>query len=96
MASEAHDLKKDARLDLRVTARQKAEFEAAAQAKSKPVSSFVVEAAQAEARRVLSERTIFVVDRAKWSEFNEVLDRPAMDKPRLRALLTGPSAFDER
>ena len=95
MATEAHGLKKQARLGLRMTPRQKADFEAAAQVKSKPVSSFIVEAAEAEAQRVLSERTIFIVDPARWRLFQEALDRPAMDKPRLRALLTGPSVFDE-
>lgn len=95
MASEAHDLKKRARLDIRVTPRQKAELEAAAQVRSKPLSSFVIEAAEAEAQRVLSERTIFIVDADRWSLFSEALDRPAMDKPRLRALMSGPSIFKE-
>jgi uncharacterized protein (DUF1778 family) len=95
MASDAFDLKKQARLGLRMTSRQKAELEAAAQATSKPVSSFVVEAAQAEAQRVLSERTVFIVDPVRWSLFNEALDRPAMEKPQLRALLSEPSVFDE-
>lgn len=95
MASQALDLTKQARLALRMTPRQKAELQAAAEAKSKTLSSFVVEAAEAEAQRVLSERTIFIVDPERWALFTEVLDRPAMDKPRLRALLTGPSVFDE-
>lgn len=95
MAAEAYDLKKDARLDFRVTRREKAELEAAAQVASKPLSSFVVEAARTQAQRVLSEQTIFVVDADRWSRFNEALDSPAMDLPRLRALMTGPSVFEE-
>ncbi|MDP9344218.1 MAG: DUF1778 domain-containing protein [Actinomycetota bacterium] len=95
MTTEVRDLKKQARLGLRMTSRQKAELEAAARVKSKSVSSFIVEAAEAEAQRVLSERTIFIVDPDQWSLFNEALDRPAMNKPRLRALLTGRSVFDE-
>jgi len=81
MASEAHDLKKT--------------FRAAAETKAKPLSAFVLDAAEAEAQRVLSERTIFALDAERWARFNEALDRPAMDKPRLRALLAAPSVFDE-
>jgi len=55
----------------------------------------MTESPDAEARQVLSELTIFILDPAGWRLFNEVLDRPAMDKPRLRALLMGPSVFDE-
>jgi uncharacterized protein (DUF1778 family) len=55
----------------------------------------MTEAPDAEARQVPSEPTIFIADPAGWTLFNEALDRPAMDKPRLRALLTGPSVFDE-
>ena len=95
MAAEAHDLKKRAQLDIRVTPRQKAEFEAAAQARSKPVSSFVVEAAETETQHILSERTIFIVYADRWSMFNEALDRPAMEKSRLRDLMTKPSVFKE-
>ena len=95
MASPALDPKKEARLALRVTPRQKAELQAAAEARSKTLSSFVVEAAEAEAQRVLSERMFFMVDPERWVRFTEALDRPAIDKPRLRALLTDPSVFDE-
>ena len=56
--------------------------------------TFVVESARREARRLRSEQTLFVVDQEQWAAFDQLLDRPAMDKPRLRALLDSPSPFE--
>ncbi len=94
MATEAHDLK-EARLDIRLTSRQKAEFEAVAQEQSRSLTSFVVETVAAEVARRRSEQTSFMVDAERWNLFTQALDRPAMEKPRLRALLTEASVFED-
>lgn len=93
MAMEAVDLKKDSRMNLRLSAQQKATIDAAAHVRAKPTSTFAVDAAVTEAERVLSERTVFFIDAERWDAFNAALDRPAMEKPALRALLQGPSIF---
>lgn len=93
MGAEARDLK-EARLNLRVSAREKATLEEAARSRDESLSSFVTSAANAEAQRVLSERILFAIDDKRWELFNQALDRPVVDKPRLRALLESPSIFE--
>jgi uncharacterized protein (DUF1778 family) len=93
LMAAARDLK-EARLNLRVSAREKADLEEAARSRAESVSSFVKGAANAEAQRVLSERTLFAIDAERWELFNQALDRPVVDKPRLRALLELPSIFE--
>lgn len=94
MPVDAHERRVE-RLNLRVTEREKATIEEAARVRAQPVSSFVLDAATAEARRLLSERSTFQLDPERWRSFLGLLDRPAMDKPRLKALLESPSVFDE-
>lgn len=93
-ASNARDLK-EARLNLRISAREKAVFEEAARSLDETVSAFVKNAANAEAKRVLSERTSFALAPERMELFRRALDRPEVDKPRLRALLETPTVFEE-
>ena len=93
MAANPTDVR-DARLNLRVPSRLKAEFEEEARSRSKSLSAFVLDVLSAEVQRGRSERTTFFVDGARWGAFQAALDRPAMDKPRLRALLESPGVFD--
>ena len=43
---------------------------------------------------MLSERILFAIDAKRWELFNQALDRPVVDKPRLRALLESPSILE--
>ena len=86
--------RKTERMALRVTPEDKAEFEAAAAMTGTAASAFVVASARREARRLRSEQPIFTLDPDLWASFTELLDRPAMDKPRLRELLESPSPFE--
>jgi uncharacterized protein (DUF1778 family) len=82
-------------LNLRVTAREKSMIEEAARVASRSVSSFIVDSATSEAQRLLSGRTVFTLDPESWDRFVAALDRPATDKPRLKALLGSPGVFEE-
>ena len=93
-AANARDLK-EARLNLRVSAREKAALEEAARSREVSVSSFIKSVANAEAQRVLSERTLFAMAPERLELFYLALDRPVVDKPRLRALLETPTVFEE-
>jgi len=94
MTSAAHELKND-RLNVRVTTRQREVIEQAARAEAKPVSAFIMDAAYADAQRVLSEQRLFLLDPERWKRFTEALDRPASDKPRLRKLMRTPSVLEK-
>jgi uncharacterized protein (DUF1778 family) len=68
---------------------------AAAQA-DQPLTDFVVQAARAAAEDALADRRVFRLDEAAWSEFVEMLDRPARPIPELARLLASDSVFDDQ
>lgn len=42
----------------------------------------------------LADRQVFALPPEAWDELHEILDRPAMAKPRIAALLSEPSILD--
>lgn len=78
---------RDTRLNLRASARQDALIRLAAQATNKTVTDFVLESASSAAEQVLADRRWFMLDEPSWEAFQEILERPAVDKPRLAELL---------
>ena len=42
----------------------------------------------------LADRRLFRLDDERWRAFQDVLDRPVADKPRLARLLAGKSALE--
>lgn len=64
----------------------------AADATGKSLTSFVLDAARLEAERALVDRRLFLVDDTTWERFTDALDRPIVEKPRLRELLKAPGA----
>lgn len=85
---------RDSRLNLRTSSRQDDLIRRAASAVDKSVTDFVLESATAQAERVLTDRRWFTLDEASWAAFQELLDAPASDMPKLRALLREPTVFD--
>lgn len=59
------------------------------------MTDFVLESAVVEAERVLADRRWFLIDNERWDEFQRLLERPARDLPKLRALLTQPAPFTD-
>jgi uncharacterized protein (DUF1778 family) len=57
-------------------------------------SSFVRDAAVAEAHRVLADRTTFPLDAEAWGKFCDLLDRPARVPSGLEDLFSKPSVFE--
>src|SRR5207247_7633957 len=85
MAAAEKDLKRD-RLYLRVSSRQREVISEAAEATQKDLSAFVLEAAIVQAQRVLADRRVFKLDKARWERFIRALDRPVSkptEKPKL-------------
>ena len=66
----------------------------AAEETQRNLTEFVVDAATAEAERVLADRTRFILDEDRWSGFVDALDRPVRDNPGLAKLFAKPSVFD--
>jgi uncharacterized protein (DUF1778 family) len=84
---------RQSRINLRASARQEQLLKQAAAATDRTMTDFVLETAVVEAERVLADRRWFLIDDERWDEFQRLLDQPARDLPKLRALLAKPSPF---
>jgi uncharacterized protein (DUF1778 family) len=81
------------KLDLRLTAEHKRMLAAAAAAERRSLSEFVLESALDRAAAALADRQRFGLDAERWAAFQEALDAPPRDMPRLRRLLAEPGPF---
>lgn len=88
-------LAREARLNLRATARQNTLIRLAAQAVSKTVTDFILDSASNAAEQVLADRRWFMLDESAWAAFQDLLERPAVIKPRLAELLSEESDLFE-
>lgn len=86
---------REARLNLRVGARQNELIRLAAQATHKTVTAFVLDSASTAAEQVLADRRWFMLDDEAWAAFQDALERPAVLKPRLADLLSEESDLFE-
>jgi uncharacterized protein (DUF1778 family) len=84
---------KSRRIEIRVSERERALEEAAAQATGESLSEFVRRAAHSEAQRILEERTRFLVDDDGARRFLEALERPVGNEAGLRRLVEHPSVL---
>lgn len=59
------------------------------------MTDFVLGSAVVEGERVLADRRWFLISDEQWDEFQRLLEQPACDLPKLRALLASarPSPF---
>ena len=87
---------RQSRINLRASARQEQLLKQAAAATDRTMTDFVLETAVVEAERVLADRRWFLIDDERWDEFQRLLDQPARDLPKLRALLAKPSPFADK
>lgn len=85
---------KAGRIALRASQEQRELIGRASEATSTTVSDFVLRASIARAEEVLADRREFRLPPDRWNAFVELLDRPPVDKPRLRRLLTEPSILE--
>jgi uncharacterized protein (DUF1778 family) len=86
---------RDTRLNLRVTSAQAELIRQAAAAADQTVTEFVVGSSAAAAQRVLADRRWFALDQQAWADFEELLARPVVDTPRLKARLNAPDPFGD-
>jgi uncharacterized protein (DUF1778 family) len=93
-ALDAERTPRRSRLNLRTSSHQDELIRRAASALDKSVTEFVLESATAHAERVLTDRRWFALDDERWERFQELLDAPAPDLPKLRRLLNEPTIFD--
>lgn len=85
---------RDTRLNLRTSSHQQQLIRRAAAALDKSVTEFVLDSATVAAEQVLADRRWFMLDEEQWEQFRALLDAPVAEIPKLRALLTQPTVFD--
>ena len=85
---------KSERIELRATIRTKELLQRAAMSTHKSMSEFLLDAGLAMASETLADRRTFALEGTDWQAFQDALDRPVTDKPRLRKLLTEPGVLD--
>ena len=78
--------RKEVRIPLRATSRQVELIDEAAAAAEKNRTDFMLDAAVKESKIVLADRHTFLLGDSERDEFLRLLDRPPVDRPRLRAL----------
>ena len=82
---------KSERIEVRTTPSMKALLRRAATSSHKGVTEFLLKAGMSAAEDALINRRLFRLDAEQWQTFQDVLDRPVTEKPRLARLMTGKS-----
>ncbi len=82
------------KLDLRLTPQAKQKLFAAARSQERTVSEFVLQAALNKADELLADQSRIFLNSEQWAKFQEALDAPPRDLPRMRRLLNEPSLFE--
>ncbi len=85
--------KKARRLEVRTTEEDRALIDRAVHASGGDLTEFVIENLVVAARRVLADRTEFVLDGEALERWEALNERPARDLPGLRELMARPSPF---
>ncbi|MBI3371465.1 MAG: DUF1778 domain-containing protein [Betaproteobacteria bacterium] len=81
------DSSKTQRVDLRISPAAKEMIQTAAQARDKTVSEFLIDSGLTSAAETLADRRLFILDDARWQEFQAALDARPRVRPRLARLM---------
>jgi uncharacterized protein (DUF1778 family) len=87
--------RRDTRIELRATQADRALIVRAAEACNMKLSEFAVSHLVTDSRRILADRTEFVLSPEAQAEWETINTRPARDLPSLRKLLERPSPFEQ-
>ena len=85
---------KSERIEVRTTPSLKALLQRAAASLHKNVTEFLLEAGIKAAENALVDRRIFRLDDQQWKAFQDILDRPVVNKSRLARLLSEKSVLE--
>lgn len=86
---------KTERITVRVSVAQRELLSNASRTQSTTLTDFILDAATARAQDVLADRSVFSLEHEVFTAFVNLLDRPVVNKPRLRDRVAAPSLFDE-
>ena len=81
-------------INLRADQRKRSLIDRAAETVGKNRSEFMLDAACREATSVLLDQRLFLLDEKAFKRFNDALDKPPADNPRLRRLLATKAPWE--
>lgn len=81
-------------ISLRVSSSQRNLIDQAAEISGKNRTSFMVEAACADATSVLLDQRLFQLDKRSLARFKAILDAPVKDNPALRRVLNSKAPWE--
>lgn len=82
------------RIEVRTTPSVKALLQRAASSAHMNVTDFLLDAGIKAAEDTLADRRVFRLDDRRWKEFQNFLNRPVVNKPRLDRLLSEKSVLE--
>ena len=85
---------KTERWTLRVTSAQDTVVRRVLIATGMSLNEYVVSCAVAAATNDLADRRVFALAPEDWEELQDILDRPAVSKPKIAGLLSEPSVLE--
>ena len=85
---------KSERIEVRTTPSVKALLRRAASSAHMNVTEFLLDAGSKAAEDTLADRQVFRLDDLGWKEFQNILDRPVENNPRLVRLLSEKSVLE--
>ena len=85
---------KSERIEVRTTPSMKALLQRAAISSHKSITEFLLEAGMSAAEDALINRRLFRLNDEQWQAFQDVLDRPVTEKPRLARLMARKSVLE--
>jgi len=85
---------KEARIDIRITKKQKAFIKRGATVQGQKITDFVLSSAQEKAEMLLADQKEFTLPAERWDAFVAALDRPVNRHERLARLMSEPSILE--
>jgi len=95
MAITTPEQPRDRRFQLRAIAREQTLIKLAAE-QGLNITDFILSAAREKAEESLAGQTRFPLNEEQWKRFEEALDQPPREKPRLRKLFSEAHAAKRR
>ncbi len=85
---------KSERLDLRLSAAQRAVLASAASLKQQSLTEFVLASTLEAAENAILDQSLFMLDKKSFERFEKALNEPAKVNKKLLALLSEPSPWE--
>lgn len=91
----SYALRREERLEVRLSATAKNTLQQAAALKQQTISAFVLDSGMTAAAETLADRREFPLSTEQYDAFVAALDAAPKQKPRLAKLLSSPSVLEE-